>query len=85
MQILTTVYAHLFLFLILISFSEVTKNSKKWDTRNANSGTAFKIILCIILTSYEADIILAKIVCNGIFPMLRFYILNIVSIRKYFN
>ena len=32
MQILTTVYAHLFLFLILISFFEVLKNSKKWDT-----------------------------------------------------
>ena len=48
-------------------FSEVRKKSKKWDTRNANSGTAFKIIVCIILTSYEANIILAKIVCNDIF------------------
>ncbi|KAL0008758.1 hypothetical protein SO802_010260 [Lithocarpus litseifolius] len=43
MHILTTVFAHLLLFLIVVSFSEVMKNSKKWDTRNANFGTAFNI------------------------------------------
>ena len=71
-----TCHAHLnysLCIFVLISycrcFSEVMKNSMKWDTRNANSGTAFKIIFCIILTSYEVDIILAKIVCNDIFHM----------------